>query len=214
MHISNDSGEISGDITGEITHLLHRWSQGDVSALDTLWPLVYDDVRRLARRQLASERGERTLQGTALVNEAFIKLLGQRSAQWQNRSQFLAVASQIMRRVLVDHARRRHAQRRGQNAQKLSLDDSQAAAEIENVQAAQAFDNDKIDILAIDAALLRLEQIDATQCQIVELRYFGGLTIEETAETVGVSPATVKREWTMARAWLRRELATMDQHAT
>jgi RNA polymerase sigma factor (TIGR02999 family) len=195
--------------SGEVTLLLQRWAGGDSSALDALWPMVYEDVRQLARRQLASERSNHTLQGTALVNEAFIKLAGQHSAQWQNREQFLSLASQIMRRVLVDYARRRGALRRGSGAERVSINDTHAALEIDNAQAVLAFDDESIDMLAIDTALTRLEKIDAPQSRIVELRYFGGLTIEETATVAGISPATVKREWTIARAWLRRELTTM-----
>jgi RNA polymerase sigma factor (TIGR02999 family) len=172
--------------------------------------MVYEDVRQLARRQLASERANHTLHSTALVNEAFIKLAGQHSMHWQNREQFLGLASQIMRRVLVNYARRRGALRRGQGAERISLDDTHAALEIENAQALLAFADDSIDVLAIDTALTRLEKIDGPQSRIVELRYFGGLTIEETAAVAGVSPATVKREWTIARAWLRRELTTIN----
>jgi RNA polymerase sigma factor (TIGR02999 family) len=192
---------------GEVTQLLQRWANGDGKALDALWPMVYDDVRKLARRQLASERGDHTLQGTALVNEAFLKLTGQRVTQWQNREQFLALASQIMRRVLVDYARRRKAIRRGRHNERISLDDTQAAIEIDNAQALASFEDEKVDVLAIDEALQRLEKFDAAQSRIVELRYFGGLTIEETAAVAEVSTATVKREWALARAWLRRELS-------
>lgn len=199
---------------GEITLLLQRWSDGDAAALDSLWPLVYDDVRRLARRQLSAERRQVTLQGTALVNEAFIKLCGQRAVHWQNREQFLGLASQIMRRVLVDYARRRRAQRRGSGAEQISLDDTEAALGVEHAQALDAFESESLDILAIDSALTRLEKLDADQGRIVELRYFGGLTVEETARVVGTSSATVKREWTMARAWLRRELNAFDTGAS
>lgn len=192
---------------GEVTQLLQRWANGDGKALDALWPMVYDDVRKLARRQLASERGDHTLQGTALVNEAFLKLTGQRVTQWQNREQFLALASQIMRRVLVDYARRRKAIRRGRHNERISLDDTQAAIEIDNAQALASFEDEKVDVLAIDEALQRLEKFDAAQSRIVELRYFGGLTIEETAAVAEISPASVKREWALARAWLRRELS-------
>jgi RNA polymerase sigma factor (TIGR02999 family) len=195
--------------SGEVTRLLQRWAGGDKAALEHLWPLVYEDVRGLARQQLARERGNHTLQGTALVNEAFIRLAGQRAMHWQNRSQFLALAAQIMRRVLVDYARRRNAQRRGDGARPASLSDTRAAFEADEVHALRAFnDDDKVDVVAIDSALTRLEQIDAPQSKIVELRYFGGLTLEETADVAGVSVATVKREWAMARAWLQRELAT------
>ena len=176
------------------------------AALESLWPLVYDDVRRLARRQMAGERGDHTLQGTALVNEAFIRLSGQRY-QWQNREQFLSLAAQIMRRVLVDYARQRGAQRRGDGAKKLSLHDTQAAIEVEEAQALASLNDERVDVLAIDSALTKLQAIDAPQSRIVELRYFGGLTLEETASVAGISLASVKREWAMARAWLRRELA-------
>lgn len=193
--------------SGEITRLLQAWAGGDNGALDSLWPKVYDDLKQLARRQLSRERGEHTLQRTALVNEAFIRLAGQRSVEWLNREQFLSLAAKIMRRVLVDYARQRGAQRRGNGAEKLSLSDTQAALEVEHAQAGN-FADDTVDVVAIDAALLKLEKIDAPQSQIVELRYFGGLTLEETADVAGISVATVKREWAMARAWLRRELAT------
>ena len=198
---------------GEVTRLLQQWAHGDAAALEELWPLVYDDVRRLARRQMARERGGHTLQGTALVNEAFIRLSGQRVLDWQNREQFLSLAAQVMRRVLVDHARQRAAQRRGDGAKRVSLHDTQAALEVDAAQALDAFDDDRVDVLAIDAALTRLQLIDAPQSRIVELRYFGGLTLEETAGVAGISLASVKREWAMARAWLRRELATLDADA-
>jgi RNA polymerase sigma factor (TIGR02999 family) len=193
---------------GEVTRLLQRWTEGDVSAIDALWPLVYEDLRRLARRQLHNERGDHTLQRTALVNEAFIRLSGQRSVDWLNREQFLSLAAKIMRRVLVDYARQRGAQRRGDGAPHVSMHDTQAALEVDQVQAGTPFEDDRVDVVAIDTALLRLEKIDAPQSHIVELRYFGGLTLEETASVVGISLASVKREWTMARAWLRRELAS------
>jgi RNA polymerase sigma factor (TIGR02999 family) len=192
---------------GEVTRLLQRWAEGDAAALDALWPMVYDDVRRLASRQMAGERGDHTLQGTALVNEAFIRLAGQRSVQWQNREQFLSLASQIMRRVLVDYARQRGAQRRGDGAQRLSLQDTWAALQADKAQGADAFKDERVDVLAIDSALTRLEQLDADQSRIVELRYFGGLTLEQTASVTGISLASVKREWAMARAWLQRELS-------
>ena len=192
---------------GEVTALLKRWTEGDASAIDALWPLVYDDLRRLARRQLANERGDHTLQRTALVNEAFIRLSGLHSIEWLNRQQFLSLAAKIMRRVLVDYARQRGRLRRGDGAARLSLHDTQAALEVDQVQAVAAFESDGVDVMAIDYALLRLEKIDAPQSQIVELRYFGGLTLEETASVVGISLASVKREWAMARAWLSRELA-------
>jgi RNA polymerase sigma factor (TIGR02999 family) len=195
---------------GEVTRLLQSWADGETAALESLWPLVYDDVRRLARRQMAGERGDHTLQGTALVNEAFIRLAGQRVFEWQNREQFLSLAAQIMRRVLVDHARQRAAQRRGDGARRVSLEDTQAAIEIDEAQALRALDDERIDVLAIDSALTKLSRIDAPQGRIVELRYFGGLTLEETASVAGISLATVKRELAIARAWLRRELAAQN----
>jgi RNA polymerase sigma factor (TIGR02999 family) len=198
---------------GEVTRLLQRWADGDAAALEALWPMVYDDVRRLARRQMSGERGDHTLQGTALVNEAFIRLAGQRVFEWQNREQFLSLAAQIMRRVLVDYARQRGAQRRGDGAKRLSIHDTQAAFEIDEAQALHAINDERVDVLAIDSALTKLQQLDAPQSRIVELRYFGGLTLEETAGVAGISLASVKREWAMARAWLRRELAAQDMGA-
>lgn len=192
--------------SGEVTRLLQAWAAGDARALESLWPQVYGELRQLARRQLARERADHTLQRTALVHEAFIRLAGQRSVQWLNREQFLSLAARIMRRVLVDHARQRGAQRRGSGSERLSLAETQAALAVEEAQASN-FGDDNIDLVAIDTALERLELIDAPQCRIVELRYFGGLTLEETAAVAGISVATVKREWAMARAWLRRELA-------
>jgi RNA polymerase sigma factor (TIGR02999 family) len=188
---------------GEVTRLLQRWSDGDASALEALWPLVYDDIRRMAGRQIAGERGGHTLQ----VNEAFIRLAGERAFQWQRREQFLSLAAQIMRCVLVDYARQRNAQRRGDGAKRVSIHDTWAAQEVEQIQALDAFHDESVDVLAIDEALTKLQKIDEPQGRIVELRYFGGLTLEETASVVGISLASVKREWAMARAWLRRELA-------
>ena len=204
----------NAESSGEVTRLLQRWSEGDATALEALWPLVYDDIRRMAGRQIASERSGHTLQATALVNEAFIRLAGERAFQWQRRGQFLALAAQIMRRVLVDYARQRKAQRRGEGVRPVSIHDTWAANEVERAQALDAFHDESIDVLAIDDALTRLQQVDAPQGRIVELRYFGGLTLEETASVVGISLATVKREWAMARAWLRRELLSSGAGAT
>jgi len=204
----------NAESSGEVTRLLQRWSDGDATALEALWPLVYDDIRRMAGRQIASERSGHTLQATALVNEAFIRLAGERAFQWQRREQFLALAAQIMRRVLVDYARQRNAQRRGEGVRPVSIHDTWAANEVERAQALDAFHDESIDVLAIDDALTRLQQVDAPQGRIVELRYFGGLTLEETASVVGISLATVKREWAMARAWLRCELLSSGAGAT
>ena len=199
---------------GEVTRLLQRWSDGDTTALDALWPLVYDDIRRMAGRQIAGERGGHTLQATALVNEAFIRLAGERAFHWQRREQFLSLAARLMRCVLVDYARQRNAQRRGDGARRLSIHDTWAAHEVDQRQVLDAFHDESVDVLAIDEALTKLQQVDEPQGRIVELRYFGGLTLEETASVVGISLASVKREWAMARAWLRRELAGYPASAT
>ena len=198
---------------GEVTQLLQRWSDGDATALDSLWPLVYDDIRRMAGRQVAGERSGHTLQATALVNEAFLRIGGERAFEWQRREQFLSLVAQIMRHVLVDYARQRNAQRRGDGAKKVSLHETWAANEVDQVQALDALRDESVDLIAIDDALNRLQQVDEPQSRIVELRYFGGLTLEETAGVVGISLASVKREWAMARAWLRRELAAYDAGA-
>lgn len=194
--------------SGDITRLLQQWADGDALALDALWPLVYDDIRRMAGRQISAERGGHTLQATALVNEAFIRLAGERAFEWQRREQFLSLASQIMRHVLVDYARQRNAQRRGDGAKRVSLHDTWAVGEVERIQALDALHDESVNMLAVDAALTRLQQVDELQGRIVELRYFGGLTLEDTASVAGISLASVKREWAMARAWLRRELDT------
>jgi RNA polymerase sigma factor (TIGR02999 family) len=180
-----------------VTQLLVDWSNGDPSALDKLMPVVYDELRRLASNYLRRERAGHTLQPTALVNEAYLKLVDQRKARWQNRAQFFGVAAQLMRRILVDHARIRQAQKRGgSDQQQLSLS-----------QADQVAEKPDIDLLALHEALNDLALIDEQQARIVELRFFGGLTIEETAEVLAISHATVERDWTLARAWLRRELS-------
>ena len=196
-----------------VTRLLQRWADGDLAAADEVFPLVYEELRQLAQRRLNGERPGHTLQCTALVHEAFLRLSGQRVAEWKNRKQFIALAAQLMRRILVDYARQRGAGKRGAGQVPLSLDDTRDALEIDAANSAQAPDalaaaeNSRVDLLAIDRALQQLARIDQQQCQIVELRYFGGLTIDETAEIVGLSAATIKREWTMARAWLQRELS-------
>lgn len=179
----------------EVTTLLERWSGGDRRALDRLMPLVYDELRTLAHRQLSGERNDHTLQTTALVNEAYLRLAGQSRASWANRRQFLLVAARMMRRVLVDYARRRAASKRPPAGSRVS---------IENARLATVSDP---DILALDLALTKLTEIDPRQAQVVELRYFAGVDIQQTAETLDVSVSTVTREWRMARAWLKRELA-------
>ena len=185
-----------------ITQLLERWSQGDEEALDQLMPLVYDELHRLAGAYLRSERREHTLQPTALVNEAYLKLVRQRNIQWQNRAQFFGVAAQLMRRILVDHARANYAEKRGGDRVNVSL---------KNIGAFGT--QPTTDVLALHDVLNRLAEIDPDQSRIVELRFFGGLTIEEAAEVMQVSHSTVEREWKIAKAWLKRELTKGEKHS-
>ena len=174
-----------------MTELLLEWEAGDAEALDRLLPLVYDDLHRRAASSFRRERPGHTLQPTALVNEVFLRLVDQRRVEWKSRAHFFGVAAQAMRRVLVDHARRRSAAKRGDDAVVLSFD--------EELVPGLAPD---LDLLALDQALDALAELDRRQSRIVELRFFGGLTIDETAAALGVSPATVKNDWQMARAWL------------
>jgi RNA polymerase sigma factor (TIGR02999 family) len=179
----------------DVTSLLKEWGAGQDGALEKLVPLVYRELRSLAASQLQGERPAHTLQPTALVNEVFLRLLDGRDVVWQNRTHFFALAARMMRRILVDHARARLAEKRGGGAFPLPFEGP--------------FDPSPMSdraLLALDDALAGLKQMDPRQCRIVELRYFAGMTLEETAESLGVSVATVKREWTMARAWLRREV--------
>jgi RNA polymerase sigma-70 factor, ECF subfamily len=194
-----------------VTQLLAQWRDGDERAFAQLSALMYEELRQLAQRHLRRERSNHTIQKTALVNEAFVRLVGQQSVDWQSRAHFIGLASKLMRRVLVDYARARLADKRGGGVGVLSLDEMAAPEPDEapdtTPTALQHLDaHTQEEVSAIDQALLRLEQIDARQAQIVEMRYFGGLTVEQTAEAIGISEATVKREWTLARAWLRREL--------
>lgn len=175
---------------GEVTHLLHAWSAGDGSALHGLIPLVYDDMRRIARRHMARERAV-TLQPTALVHEAYVRLSRQSRAAWQDRSHFMAVAALTIRRVLVERARRRAALKRGGGAVAVTWSEAEAAV-----------DGGEVDLIALDDALRDLADLAPRQARVVDLRYFGGLTIEETARVLDVSPATVKLDWATARAWL------------
>jgi RNA polymerase sigma-70 factor (ECF subfamily) len=179
----------------QMTQLLVAWSNGDAAALDELAPLVYDELRRLARRHMSREREGHTLQTTALVNEAYLRLIDQHDVRWQNRAHFFAIAARMMRRILIDHARSRHYEKRGGGAPRVSLDD---AAELSGGRAAE--------LVSLDEALKALAEIDERKARVVELRYFGGLTAEEIAEVVGCSPDTVTREWRRAKAWLRREM--------
>jgi RNA polymerase sigma factor (TIGR02999 family) len=194
-----------------VTQLLAQWRDGDERAFAQLSALMYEELRQLAQRHLQRERSNHTMQKTALVNEAFVRLVGQQSVDWQSRAHFIGLASKLMRRVLVDYARARLADKRGGGVGVLSLDEM-AAPEADEAPdttptALQHLDaHTQEEVSAIDQALVRLEQIDPRQAQIVEMRYFGGLTVEQTAEAIDISAATVKREWTLARAWLRREL--------
>ncbi len=178
-----------------VTRLLQAWSGGDREALDRLFPTLYEELRRQAARHLRAERAGHTLQTTALVHEAYLRLVDQREVRCQNRAHFFGIAAQAMRRILVDHARSRHAAKRGGSAIQVPLEEAHAVADASGV-----------DLLDLDEALTRLAALDPQQARIVELRYFSGMSIEETAEVLGISPATVKRDWSMARAWLRREL--------
>jgi RNA polymerase sigma-70 factor (ECF subfamily) len=180
-----------------ISQLLESVRKGDAEAAFTLMPLLYSELHRLAMHYMRSERPGHTLQATALVNEAYLKLIDQREANWESRSHFIAVAAQVMRNVLIDHARGRQRVKRGGLQQKVPLEDVVLISEEQTD-----------DLIALDTAMKRLEQIDARQSRIVELRYFGGLTVEQTAEVLGISPKTVKRDWAVARAWLHRELRT------
>jgi RNA polymerase sigma factor (TIGR02999 family) len=192
---SADSAAQGADVTG----LLVAWSEGDAAALDALLPIVYAELRRQARRALRREAEGHTLQPTALVHEAYLKLVDQRPDRWQGRAQFFGIAARCMRQVLVDAARTRRAAKRGGGARPITLSD---AEQLVAAPAELAGD----DVLALDEALTRLAALDPEQARLVELRYFAGLTLDDTAATLGVSPATVSREWTVARRWLRREL--------
>jgi RNA polymerase sigma factor (TIGR02999 family) len=181
--------------SNQVTQLLIDWSKGDQAALDKLTPFVYDELHRIARHYMRRERPGHTLQTSALVNEAYLRLVDQ-SVPWQNRAHFLGIAARLMRQILVDHARAHKYAKRGGGAQKVSLDQ---AADLAQARAS--------DLVALDDALNSLAAMDPHQSRIVELRFFGGLTIEETAEVVGLSHATIEREWSAARAWLRREMS-------
>ena len=181
---------------GEVTRLLVAWSAGDAKALEELIPLVYGELRRLAERHLARERAGHTLQPTAVVHEAYLKLVDQKRVSWKNRGHFFAVAAQAMRRLLVDHARRHDAEKRGGAITLVPLEAADAS-----VAPREA------DVLALDLALVKLAALDATQAKVVELRYFGGLTLDETADVLGSSASTVGRAFRLAKAWLYRELS-------
>lgn len=182
-------------VSQDVTRMLVDWSNGDQAALDKLLPLVNAELRQLARRYMRRESPGHTLQTSALVNEAYLRLIDQKHVQWQNRAHFFGIAAQLMRRILIDHARSHHYAKRGGGAIKVSLDEAAAVTEARAVE-----------LLAVDEALERLMAMDARKGRIVELRFFGGLTEEETAEVLGISTPTVQREWRAAKAWLRRML--------
>lgn len=184
----------------EITQLLQDWQGGDRGALDALLPRIYKELRRLAHFQLRNERPDHTLQSAALVHEAYLRLAGVKSPEWEGRTHFFAVAAQLMRQILVDYARRHGAAKRGGSVCKLSLQDA-----METPRKAE------VDIVALDDALQQLAKIDARQSRVVELRFFGGLSLNEISEALGIAPATVQRDWTAARAWLHREISSRSQ---
>ncbi|HQR35264.1 MAG TPA: sigma-70 family RNA polymerase sigma factor [Blastocatellia bacterium] len=179
----------------DVTQLLRNWQGGDQAARDQLLGIVYDELRRQAARYLRRERPDHTLQPTALVHEAYLQLIDQSRVSWENRAHFFGAAARLMRRVLVDHARAHQAEKRGSGEEKLALDEAIAVPESKD-----------LNILALNDALEELARLDEQQSRIVELRYFGGLSIEETATITGVSPATVKREWAMAKVWLHNQI--------
>ena len=179
-----------------VTQMLHDWSNGDREVLDKLIPIVYAELRRQAARYLRRERPGHTLQTTALIHEAYLRLIDQKDVRWQNRAHFYAISAQLMRRILIDHARSRQAAKRGGSNIKLPLEETMIASE-----------GREVDLVALDEALERLASIDPQQSRVVELKFFSGLSVEETAEVLGVSQRTVKRDWNVAKAWLRREIS-------
>ena len=188
------------DSVGDVSCLLRAWSEGDQGALERLMPIVYDELRQLARHYMRGERPGHSLQATALVNEAYTRLVDYKRMQWQNRAHFYAVSAQLMRRILVEHARR-HNLKRGGGLQHVSLEETAIVREDQGA-----------DLVALDDAMNALSQLDPRKVQIVEMRFFGGLSVEETAEVLKISPITVKRDWRAAKAWLYRELTGDDAH--
>ena len=187
----------------EVTQLLLAWSDGDQAAFEQLVPLIYEELRRLARRHMGRERVGHTLQTTALVNEAYLRLIDAQRVRWQNRAHFFAVSAQLMRRILVDFARAKRSDKRGGGAEQVSLDEALVVSPERGA-----------DLLALDEALCRLADLSPRQSRVVELRYFGGLNEEEVAEVLKVSPRTVRSDWSLARAWLRRELSRGEDRDT
>ena len=192
-----ERGEMSDVKPKSVTQLLVAWSDGDPTALNQLLPLVNEELRRLARSYMRRERPNHTLQTTALVNEAYMRLVDQKQVHWQNRAHFLAIAAQLMRRILVDYARRRQYQKRGAGALQVTLSDAESLT-----------DEKAPDLVALDEALTELDKMDSRRSRVVELRFFGGLSIEETAEVLKVSPTTVERDWTIAKAWLHKTMTS------
>jgi RNA polymerase sigma factor (TIGR02999 family) len=190
---------VGGDSSKDITELLLSWKSGNQAALDELMPLVYQELKGLAASYLRRERPDHTLQATALVNEAYVRLVDSPTVSWQNRAHFFGIAARIMRQILVNHALKRNAAKRGGFAHKLSLDEAVSFA-----------DQREVDLIALDDALKQLETIDPQKSRIIELRFFGGLSIAETAEALGVSHATVERNWKIAKLWLRREISKAE----
>lgn len=188
-----------GDKIPSVTALLGQWRSGDAQALERLLPLVYRELHRVAGRYLRRERSDHTLQSTALVHEAYLRLAGPEAPEWRDRAHFFGIAANLMRQILVEHARARHAAKRGGHAVKLSLEDAPDLP--------VAID---LDVLALDDAMQRLALMDPQQAEIVELRFFGGLSVDESAEVLGISPATIKRDWSSARAWLYREMTEAE----
>lgn len=194
---------MDADTQSSVTRILLKYSEGDEQALEQLLPRVYQELKRLAGSYMRRENANHTLQPTALVHEAYFKLIDQKEVKWQNRAHFFGVAAQIMRRILIDHARGKLAEKRGGDATRVAFDEAY------HVTTGQGEEGTP-DLIALDEAMKKLALIDERQAKVVELRYFGGLNIEETAEALGTSPATVKRDWTLAKAWLFRELGNSE----
>jgi RNA polymerase sigma factor (TIGR02999 family) len=191
---------VSTQHSNQVTKLLHDWSQGNKAALDQLMPVVYAELRRLANSYLRNERPDHTLQATELIHEAYLRLIDQDTPQWESRAHFFGVAARLMRQILVDHARSRAAIRRGGDQQRISLDDTLLFSE-----------DQAAELVAFDEALSRLAALDERKCRIIEMRSFGGMSVEETAEALGVSVPTIKRDMRLAKAWLRRELQLHEE---
>lgn len=196
MHLPQ---EVAAAERSPVTELLLAWGQGDESALDRLMPMVHEELHRLARREMRGERTGHTLQTTALVNEAYLRLIDARRVHWHDRAHFFALSARLMRRILVDHARSRQYLKRGGGAKQITLDDALVVAEARSA-----------DLIALDDALQALAAVDPRKSQVIEMRYFGGLTVDETAEALSISPETVTRDWRFGKVWLLRKLRGHD----